>query len=221
MGESNVQLKQRALAIVARLGQDYPEIRHPLDFENPLQCTIATILSAQCTDARVNMVTPALFRKYPTIEAFANASQEELENDIRSTGFFRNKATAIRKCCAAILEKHGGQVPDTMEELLQLDGIGRKTANCVLGNAYGKPAVMVDTHVKRLSYRMGLTSHTDPDKIEFDIKALLPENQWMTASHLLIIHGRRICKSRNPQCTGCSIYDLCQRNGLDINEETD
>ena len=175
---------------------------------------IATILSAQCTDARVNMVTPGLFRKYRSVTDFAEADSEELEVMIRSTGFFRSKAKSIISCCRKIVSDHGGRVPDTMDELVLLEGVGRKTANCVLGNAYGQPAVMVDTHVKRLTWRMGLTNHSEPDRIEMDVKAIFSEEMWMPASNVLIFHGRNVCKARKPMCEKCSVREFCPRRDV-------
>ncbi len=209
--ESKKDKQARAIEIVMRLRKLYGGARSALDFISPLQCLIATILSAQCTDAQVNKVTPGLFRKYKNAESFASASPEELEQDIRSTGFYHNKATSIRKCCRSIVDRHNGTVPDTMDALLTLEGVGRKTANCVLGNAYGQPAITVDTHVKRIAWRLGLTDHKDPDKIEFDLKALLPQEDWLEASHMIIDHGRAICNARNPRCTECLLDDLCPK----------
>ena len=214
MREKKVDKQARALSIIKQLTKDFPEPESALDYTSPLQCLIATILSAQCTDARVNMVTPALFERYPTAKDFADSDQGELEELIRSTGFFRNKATNIIKCCNALVDQHDGVVPDTMDELVKLDGVGRKTANCVLGNAYGKPAVMVDTHVKRLTWRMRFTTNTNPDKIEFDIKALFPEELWMPACHALILHGRTVCKARKPACSNCSVNELCPKRDV-------
>ena len=211
MAESMTEKKKRALRIVTQLIEEYPNATSALDYSNPLQCLVATILSAQCTDVRVNMVTPALFERYKTAADFAEADSGDLEEMIRSTGFFRNKAKSIRNASRAIVADHGGVVPDTMEELLTLDGVGRKTANCVLGNAYNQPAVMVDTHVKRLTWRMGLTEHTNPDHIEMDIKALFPEELWMPASHALIYHGRNKCKARKPGCDTCSVAVWCPK----------
>lgn len=214
MREKIADRQARALTIVNQLKRDFPEPESALDYQGPLQCLIATILSAQCTDARVNMVTPALFERYPTAADFAGADQAELEELIRSTGFFRNKATNIIKCCTAIVDNHDSQVPDTMDALVALDGVGRKTANCVIGNAYGKPAVMVDTHVKRLTWRMRLTTNTNPDKIEADIKKLLPEELWMPGCHALILHGRNVCKARKPACSNCSVTQHCPRRDV-------
>lgn len=200
--------------MVTQLFKDYPDPEPALNYTNPLECLVATILSAQCTDARVNMVTPALFKRYRNATDFAEADPDELENMIRSTGFFRSKAKSIRNASKMIVQLHGGKVPDTMDELIKLEGVGRKTANCVLGNVYNKPAVMVDTHVKRLSWRMGFTEKTDPDRIEMDIRALFPEELWMPVSHALIYHGRRVCKARKPACDACSVKELCPRRSV-------
>ncbi|MCD4655584.1 endonuclease III, partial [bacterium] len=163
---------------------------------------------------RVNLVTPALFKRYAKAADFAETDQTELEEMIRSTGFFRNKASNIIKCCRTIIRNHNGHVPETMDELVNLEGVGRKTANCVLGNAYNQPAVMVDTHVKRLTWRMCLTKNTNPDKIEFEIKDMLPQKLWMPASHGLILHGRNVCKARKPACSKCSIHQLCPKRDV-------
>jgi len=177
---------------------------------NPLELLVATILSAQCTDARVNKVTPVLFAKYKSAADFAGVSQEELEKDIQSTGFFRNKAKNIRGMAARLIEAHGGKVPETMEELTSLPGVGRKTANVVLGNAFdSNVGVVVDTHVGRLSHRLGMTKHKDPVKIERDLMELVPQKDWALFSHLLIHHGRAACTARNPKCTGCPLEKLC------------
>lgn len=192
----------------------YPDAHCELNFSNPLELLIATILSAQCTDKRVNLVTADLFKKHRSAAAFANASLAELEQDIQTTGFFRNKAKNIKACCAALVERHGGEVPRTMEELTQLGGVGRKTANVVLGNAFGlNVGVVVDTHIARLSQRLGLTKHTDPEKIELDLMPLVPREQWTLFSHWLIWHGRRRCDARKPDCGGCEIAKLCPSAG--------
>jgi endonuclease-3 len=180
-----------------------------LDFENPLQLLIATILAAQCTDKKVNEVTPALFKKYPSAQAFANAKPAELEKMVRQTGFFRQKAKSIVNACRDIVEKHGGEVPDTMEELTDLSGVGRKTANVLLGAAFDQPAIIVDTHFKRLTNRMGLTEESDPDKIEFDVRALLPKKEWTAFSHRITFHGRAVCAARKPKCAECAVAKLC------------
>jgi len=199
-----------AMAIINALKEVYPDAHCELDFSNPLQLLIATILSAQCTDKRVNMVTPALFKTYRTARDFAEATQEEIEKAVQSTGFYRNKAKSIRAACADIESKHGGKVPQTMDDLTALAGVGRKTANVVLGNAFGKnEGVVVDTHVSRLSQRLGLTQQTTPEKIELDLMKLVPRENWTDFSHWLIWHGRRRCTARKPDCAGCEIQDLC------------
>jgi len=200
----------RTRKIIAGLQKTYPQAHCELNFSNPLELLIATILSAQCTDKRVNLVTADLFKKYRSAADFANADLAELEQEIKTTGFFRNKAKNIRACCAAILEKHGGKVPRTMEELTQLGGVGRKTANVVLGNAFDiNLGVVVDTHVTRLASRLGLTKQTDAEKIEQDLMELVPKKDWTVLSHWLIWHGRRRCDARKPDCTGCEIAKLC------------
>lgn len=205
---------KRARAITRKLATMYPDAKCALNYETPLQLLVATILSAQCTDARVNMVTPALFEKYPDAQAFADADLSELEKMIQSTGFFRNKAKNIKACCQKIVSKFGEKVPDTMEELLELPGVARKTANVVLGNAFGKPGITVDTHMKRLSNRMGLTTHSDPVKIERDLGAMLPPKDWTMFSHRIITHGRQICTARKPLCDQCPLEDLCPKVGV-------
>ncbi len=204
----------RVRRIIAGLRKAYPDAHCELNFSSPLELLIATILSAQCTDKRVNLVTADLFRKYRSAADYANASLAELEQDIKTTGFYRNKARNIQACCAALASKHGGQVPRTMEELTQLDGVGRKTANVVLGNAFGiNVGVVVDTHVARLAGRLGLTSQRDPEKIEQDLMQLVPREQWTLFSHWLIWHGRRRCDARKPDCVGCEIAKLCPSAG--------
>jgi endonuclease-3 len=198
-----------ALEVLKRLRREFPDAKCALDHETPHQLLAATILSAQCTDARVNLVTRDLFRKYPDVGAFAHASRAELERDVKSTGFFRMKARSLVEMSQDIVAKHGGEVPRTMEELTALRGVGRKTANVVLGNAFGIPGVVVDTHVKRLSARLGFTRETDPEKIEADLGDLWPRRWWTLGSHLLILHGRRTCKARKPDCPGCVVRDLC------------
>jgi endonuclease III len=207
-------LKTRARALVRRLARLYPDARCALHHETPLQLLVATILSAQCTDARVNLVTPALFARYPDAKAFAAADPAELEKYIQSTGFFRNKARSIIACCKALVERHGGEVPSSMEELVPLAGVGRKTANVILGTAFGVPGITVDTHVGRLSRRLGLTVHDDPGKVERDLMALIPEKEWTMFSHRLIFHGRQVCHARKPACDGCGLADLCPKVGV-------
>ncbi len=200
----------RVDALLPAFERTYPTAHCELDFSNPLELLVATILSAQCTDKRVNMVTPALFKRCPTARDYAEIEPAELEKLIQSTGFFRSKAKSIRTACADIVAKHGGEVPRTMEELVALHGVGRKTANVVLGNAFDlNEGVVVDTHVQRLSARLGLTRETDPEKIERDLMKLLPRDKWAVFSHWLIWHGRRRCFARKPDCAGCEVQDLC------------
>lgn len=202
--------KQRALEILTRLKTLYPDAKCSLDFETPVQLLIATILSAQCTDERVNKVTPELFRQFPDAAAFASADLIEIENLVKSTNFYRNKAKNIQAACRMIMERYSGEVPQTMEELLTLPGVARKTANVVLANAFGiNMGVTVDTHVKRLSYRLGLTKHTDPVKVEQDLIKLLPRPDWENWSIRLIYHGRAVCNARKPLCDRCTFADLC------------
>ena len=208
--DKNSDAARRIGKILAQLKKDYPDSSIALDYSNPLQLLIATILSAQCTDARVNMVTPSLFKKYKSASDFANANQAELEQEIRSTGFFRNKTKSIMTCCRALVEKHKGQVPRSMEELIELGGVGRKTANCVLGEAYGiNSGVIVDTHVRRVSQRLGLTKEEDPEKIEEDLMKLLPQDEWYKFSSTIILFGRNVCDARKPDCQNCTLYKLC------------
>ena len=204
----------RVAAALDGLAKVYPAARCELDFRTPLQLLIATILSAQCTDQRVNMVTPALFARFPDAESLANAGTEELEELIRSTGFYRNKARAIRECCADIVKLHGGEVPRTLEALVALHGVGRKTANVVLGNAFGIPGLVVDTHVTRLSNRLGFVRELDAVKIEFALMEIVPREQWTVFSHWLILHGRRVCIARKPACSTCAILAHCPRLGV-------
>ena len=205
----------RVKQILAGLKQTYPDAHCELNYSNPLELLVATILSAQCTDKRVNMVTADLFKKYRSAADFANAPQAELEQAVKTTGFFRNKAKSLKAACQAIVEKHGGHVPRTMEELTQLGGVGRKTANVVLGNAFNlNCGIVVDTHVGRLSQRLGLSSQKDPAKIEQDLMELVPQPQWTMFSHWLIWHGRRRCFARNPDCPHCEIKSLCPRIGV-------
>jgi len=207
---SATPLPERAREIYVRLVEHYPDAHCALDFKSPFQLLVATILSAQCTDKRVNMVTPALFKRYRTPAALAAAKPEELEEIIKSTGFFRNKTKSLLGMSNAVAERHGGKIPDTMDELVKLPGVGRKTANVVLGNAYDKnDGVVVDTHVGRVSKRLGLTRQTDPVKVEQDLMKLFPSDRWTMLSHLLIEHGRRICEARRPKCESCFLSDIC------------
>lgn len=202
--------EERMGEIIRLLREAHPDACCELNYENPLQLLVATILSAQCTDERVNKVTPALFERYPTAADFAGADRTELEEMVRSTGFYRNKAGNIQEACSRIVHTYGGDVPDTMDELLTLKGVARKTGNVVLGVAYGiADGVVVDTHVKRLSNRLGLTEQTTPEKIEKDLMALAPREDWIDLSHLLIFHGRRVCNARKPDCANCTLSPLC------------
>ena len=202
--------QERALEIVSRLKQMYPKAKCSLDFSNPFELLIATILSAQSTDVRVNIVTKSLFRKYPGPGEFAKASQPEMEKDVRQTGFFRNKAKAVIGVGKAIMERHAGEVPRTMEELTALPGVGRKTANVVLSNAFKAPAgIVVDTHVTRVSNRLGLTANSEAEKIEQDLMQLISQKESTSFSHRLIYHGREICTARKPKCSECRLNELC------------
>jgi len=205
-----LSLKQRSLEILVRLKRLYPEAPCTLNYETPVQLLVATILSAQCTDDRVNLVTPALFERFPDAVALGNADLEELESLVRSTGFYRNKSKNIKGACQAIVNKFNNQVPQRMELLLELPGVARKTANVVLAHAFGiNMGVTVDTHVKRLSQRLGLTEHTDPTRIERDLMVLLPQPDWENWSIRLVYHGRAVCNARNPACNICELADLC------------
>ena len=196
--------------IIKRLRDAYPDAHCELNYETPHQLLVATILSAQCTDERVNKVTPALFAQYPTISDFAAADREGLQEAIRSTGFYRQKAKYIQESSRTILHEYGGELPDDMDNLLQLNGVARKTANVVLGEIYGiAEGITVDTHVKRLAKRLGLSEATDPTKVEKDLMAVVPRESWIEISHLLIFHGRRVCFARRPNCAGCSLNDIC------------
>lgn len=201
--------------VMARLKGEYPDARTELNWESPLELLVATMLSAQTTDVRVNMVTEELFERYRTAADYAGADPAQLEGDIRPTGFYRNKARALQGMARALLEHHGGEVPRTMAELVALPGVGRKTANVVLGNAFGvDEGVVVDTHVRRVSGRLGLTEENDPEKIEQDLLPLIPEGERTHFSHLLIVHGRRVCKARAPDCPNCVLNDVCPKLGL-------
>lgn len=200
---------------ISRLKSLYPEARTELDWQTPLDLLVATILSAQCTDVRVNQVTGDLFRRYRTAEDYAGVDPATLEEQIRSTGFYRNKAKSIQGMARGLLEDHGGEVPATLGELVKLPGVGRKTANVVLGDAFGAPeGVVVDTHVKRLSQRLGLTEQKDPEKVERDLMESVPEGEWAAFPHLLIFHGRSVCKARKPDCPGCALNDICPSSSV-------
>ncbi len=209
------QVKQHATGIIRRLNRTYPEVECALAYQTPLQLLVATILSAQCTDERVNMVTRDLFKKHPTASDLAALSQAEMERLIKSTGFFRNKAKNIRACCETLVRHHGGDVPRDLDQLVQLPGVGRKTANVVLGTAFGMATgVVVDTHVSRLSQRLGMTVRQDPVRIEQDLMAQVPRKEWIGFSHRLIHHGRQVCKARRPLCDQCSLADVCPKRGV-------
>ena len=200
----------KVLNIVKLLEKEHPDAKIALQYTNPLELLIATILSAQCTDKRVNIVTKTLFEKYKTAEDYANANAKELEEDIRSTGFYRNKARNIEKCCQMLVEKFDSQVPRTMEEMLELPGVARKTANIVLSNAFGViEGIAVDTHVRRLAKRLGLTEHEDPEKIEESLMEIVPKDYWMKITDLLIFHGRRVCIAKKPKCGICILNKIC------------
>jgi endonuclease III len=208
--ESQKAKRQRTAEILARLRRAYPGSRLALDFGTPLQLLVATVLAAQCTDKKVNEVTPALFRRYPAARDYAAADLPELEEMVRSTGFYRNKARALKTLGQALVTDHGGEVPAVMEALVALPGVGRKTANVVLGNAFGRPeGIAIDTHVQRLARRLGLTQETEPDKIERDLLPLVPQEDWTVWAHLLQDHGRVLCKARKPECAACPVADLC------------
>ncbi|MCX6121407.1 MAG: endonuclease III [Ignavibacteriales bacterium] len=203
-------MKARTNILIARLKKEFPQARTALEYSNPLQLLISTILSAQCTDVRVNIITPALFAKYRSVNDFAKADRSELETEIKSTGFYRMKAKHIIDASNAIIEQFGGQVPKTMDEILSLPGVGRKTANCVLGGAYGiQSGIVVDTHVIRLANRLGLTKNDAPEKIEQDLMKLIPKREWYRFSNLLILHGRKTCKARKPLCERCVLSNIC------------
>ena len=209
MAETPEQKKARVKKIIGRLRKAYGPAGCALRHSNPLELLVAVILSAQCTDKRVNLVTPALFKKYPTAEDYASADPKTFEGEIRSTGFYRNKAKNILACAKEIVAGHGGKVPKTMEELVRLPGVGRKTANAVLGNAFGVPGLCVDTHMIRINRKLGLTKNTDPVKIEYDLMPLVPKKEWTDYSHLIIHHGRVRCRARKPDCAHCVVNDLC------------
>ncbi len=204
-----MQPQEKIGPILDLLERDYPQAHCTLDFRNPLELLVATVLSAQCTDERVNQVSPAVFRKYPDAAAYAAAPLAELEEAVRSTGFFRNKAKAIQAICRELTEKFGGRVPPSLEELVKLPGVGRKTANVILGNAFGIPGIVVDTHLGRVAQRLGLTGEKDPVKIEFALMELVPREKWTKFSHQMIWHGRAVCTARKPKCPVCSLLPFC------------
>ena len=208
--ESQKAKRQRTVEILTRLRRTYPDSRIALDFTTPLQLLVATVLAAQCTDKKINEISPALFRRYPAARDYAEADLTEHEEMVRSTGFYRNKARALKALGQALVAGHGGEVPPDMAALVKLPGVGRKTANAVLGNAFGKnEGITVDTHVQRLARRLGLTQETDPEKIEQDLLPLVPREDWTVWSHTLQTHGRALCKARKPECAACPVADLC------------
>ncbi len=211
--ESVEEVKSRAKKIYQTLNKLYPHAYCELDFKNPLQLLVATILAAQCTDKRVNMVTPALFKKYKTAKDFANAKDSELEALIKSTGFYKNKTKSIKRMAQKVVEEYNGKIPNKMEELITLPGVGRKTANVILGNAYGLPGITVDTHFTRLSKRFGWTNETDPVKIEFAVQKIFPDKYWTHLSQLVVWHGRRRCHARKPACGACPVAKFCPSYG--------
>lgn len=207
-------IKNKALEINGRLREKYPAAKCTLNFTNPLELLIATILAAQCTDARVNLVTAKLFKKYKSVSDYARAGLLELIEDVKPTGFYKNKATNIIACCQILLQKYEGNVPQNMDDLVSLPGVGRKTANVIRGNAYNQPGIIVDTHMRRVSFRLGLTKNTDPVKIEFDLQPLLPQEEWVSFSHRIVEHGRTICVAARPKCGKCFLNDICPKAGV-------
>ena len=207
---------ETALKILGILQREYPDARVTLDFKDPLQLLIATILAAQCTDERVNQVTKDLFKKYRKASDYAGADLRTLEGEIRSTGFFRNKAKSIIGCGQALVQKFNGQVPRTLGELTTLPGVGRKTANIILGNAFGQQAIAVDTHVKRVTHRLGWAKSDDPDKIEFELMEVIPQDRRTLACHQIVFHGRRVCMAKNPQCSTCPVAKLCPKIDISV-----
>jgi len=207
----SIETRRRALDLVRGLREQHPDAHCELDFTNALELLVATILAAQCTDKRVNMVTKDLFRKYRTARDYLAAPDEVLQDEIRSTGFFNNKTKAIKKACRSIVDDFGGEVPRTMDELLKLAGVGRKTANVILANVFNVPGIVVDTHMLRITRRMGLTDNTDAVKVEFDIMEILPKDEWIAWSHLIPWHGRRVCTARNPACDDCAVAHVCPK----------
>lgn len=209
MSESIEQLKEHTEEIIRILKKEYPNVKCTLDFTTCHELMVAAIMAAQCTDERVNKVTPELFRKYPNVEAFANADYSELEEMVRSTGFFRNKTKAIIESAKQIITEFAGTVPDNIDQLTSLNGIGRKTANLIVGVCYGQPAIIVDTHVKRVTGRLGLTTNKDPEKIEIDLRKIVPEEESTLFCHLIVAHGRAVCKAPTPLCEICRLLESC------------
>ena len=214
VGNSQIEKRKRAIKLYRALSKLYPNVRCELNFKSPLQLLVATVLSAQCTDRRVNAVTPALFKRYKSVEDFAGANLRELQGLVKSTGFYRAKAKNIKGLSAKILKDYEGEVPRELEELVKLPGVGRKTANVVLGHAFNTPGITVDTHFGRLSRRFGWTKETDPVKVEFEVMELIPEKEWTNLSQRMIWHGRRVCHSRRPACAACPLASLCPSFGI-------
>lgn len=208
--------RERVRKIIKVFERLYPDASCSLEYRDPLQLLVSTQLAAQCTDKRVNIVTKDLFKKYKNVYDFANADLFELENAIKSTGFFRNKARNIINCCKMIIERFNAKVPDSLDDMLKLPGVGRKTANLALGNIYGIPGIVVDTHAKRLSYRIGLTKNSDPEKIEYDLMDIVPKEKWNSFCHQLVYHGRAVCRARNPECNQCEINKYCFYTSKDV-----
>ncbi len=211
--------RKRAKEIIKILSKEIPDSKIALKFSNPLELLVATILSAQCTDVRVNEVTKDLFKKYRSAEDYANANPAKLEEEIRPTGFYRNKTKSIQRCCQELVKRFGGEVPKTLEELVTLPGVGRKTANVILGNTFGIPGIVVDTHVHRVNKRIGLTKNDDPVKIEFDLMEIVPKEEWTHFSNLMIWHGRKICVARKPLCNICPIVKFCDYGSKEMGVE--
>jgi endonuclease-3 len=209
-----MKIKEVVIKILDILEKEHPDARGTLDFKTPLQLLIDTVLAAQCTDERVNRVTKNLFKKYRTAQEYACADQGIFEEEIRSTGFYHNKARSIIQCCQKLVSQFQGQVPQTLEELTSLPGVGRKTANIILGNAFGKQAIGVDTHVKRVSNRLGWSKSGDPDKIEFELMDIIPQSRWTQACHQLVFHGRRVCVAKKPRCSSCPVEKYCPKIGV-------
>ena len=205
---------QKVNEIIKVFGALYPSAKTSLDYEDPLQLLVSTQLSAQCTDQRVNIVAKSLYKKYDSIDSFADAELKKLEEEIKPTGFYHNKAKNIKNCCIMIIEKFEGKIPDNLEDMLKLPGVGRKTANLFLSDIYGIPGIVVDTHARRLSQRIGLTKNNNPDKIEKDLMKIVPKEKWNTFCHQLVWHGRRVCKARRPDCSNCEIFDYCDKKGV-------
>ena len=205
---------KRADKILRRLTHQYPDAKCSLVYDNPEQLLVSTILSAQCTDKQVNKVAPLLFRKFPTVKALALAPVSEIKEIVKPTGFYNNKAKSIKSAMQAVMKKFNGKVPDNMDDLLSLSGVGRKTANVVLGDGFGIPGIVVDTHVSRICRRLGLTKNTDPVKIEQDLMKIIPKSKWVLLGHLMIAHGRAVCKARNPKCGDCFLNDICVKTGM-------